>query len=206
MNQRLLSLLAVSAIVACGAVQAAEVGVLTNATTFDFGTSNYQGTSAQTIAPGITWTAESGASLFGYNGGYGFANNGGWYDGSLNMIGTNTSTSAMRISFASPVSGVGMFMNYAPGYGTPLVQVFDSHNVLLDSYTPTFTFTSGASNAGQFIGFTEGSADIAYMTMSGAYIGGAHLEVSAVPESSNLALMAAGLGCLGGVARRLKKE
>jgi hypothetical protein len=201
MNNRLLSVLAASALLACGAAQAAEVSSLTNATTYEFGSSNYFGSGPQTVAPGITWTSAANNSVYGYTGTYGFAGNSFW--SGLSMIGTNSGTAAMKISFADAVSGVGMFMNYAPGYGTAVVDAYDSSNNLLDSYT--LTFGNSAVNGGQFVGFQESSATISYLTMSGAYIGGAYLEVSAVPEASNLALLIAGLGLVGVVARRRKQ-
>ena len=201
MNNRLLSLLAASAILACGAAQATEVSSLTNATTYEFGSSNYFGGAAHTVAPGITWTSAASNSVYGYTGGYGFGGNSYWSGQS--MIGSNSGTAAMTISFANAVSGVGMLMNYAPGYGTAVVDAYDSANNLLDTYT--LTFGNSAVNGGEFVGFQESSADISYLTMSGAYIGGAHLEVSAVPETSNLALLVAGLGLMGVVARRRKQ-
>jgi hypothetical protein len=202
MNQRLLSLLAISAIVACGAVEAAEVSSLAGATTYEFGSSNYVGGATQTIAPGITWTSQYGSSVYGYTGGYGFGSNGSW-DGQ-SMIGSNSPSAAMTISFADAVSGVGMLMQYAPGSGSAaVVNAYDAGNHLLDSYT--LSFADSTPNGGQFVGFKEATSDIAYITMAGSYIGGAHLEVSAVPESSNLALMAAGLGLLGVLARRRKQ-
>lgn len=207
MTQRLLSLLAASVILACGSSQAAEVSSLTNATTFGFGSSNYFGSAPQTVAPGITWTSSYNDSVFGYTRGYGFDQNGSW--NGLSMIGSNSpaTSQVMTLAFAAPVSGVGMFMNYALGDGGPaVVNAYDSHHDLLDSYTLTFNEHNG-SNAGQFVGFQESSADISYLTMGGAYIGGANLEVSttAVPEASNLALLVAGLGMMGVVARRRKQ-
>lgn len=204
MTQRLLSLLAVSAVLACNAAQAAEVSSLAGATTYEFGNSNYFGGAAQTIAPGITWTSSYGSSVYGYTYGYGFSQNGQW-DGQ-SMIGSNSGSQSavMTISFAAPVNGVGMLMQYARGDGQPaVVSAYDVDNQLLDTYT--LTFTDSTFNGGQFVGFLEGENNISYLTMAGSYIGGAHLEVSAVPESSNVALLLAGMGLIGVAARRRKQ-
>lgn len=204
MNQRLLSLLAVSAIAACSAAQAVEVSSLASATTYEFGSSNYVGGAEQAIAPGITWTSTYGDSVYGYTGGYGFGLNGYWEGQS--MIGSNSpnQSDTMTIAFADAVSGVGMLMQYARGYGEPaVVSAYDVDHQLLDTYT--LTFTGNATNGGQFVGFQEATNDISYLTMSGSYIGGAHLQVSAVPESSSMALLLAGLGLVGVAARRRKQ-
>ena len=204
MNKRLLSLLAASAVLACGTAQAVEVSSLANATTYEFGSSNYFGGAAQTVAPGITWSSTYNYSVYGYTGGYGFDQNGFWSGQS--MIGSNSGngSDAMTISFATPVNGVGMLMQYARGAGDAAVfSAYDSSNNLVDTYT--LTFTDSATNGGEFVGFHESSSDISYITMAGSYIGGAHLEVSPIPEASNLALMLAGLGMMGVVARRRKQ-
>ena len=152
--------------------------------------------------PGITWTSQSAYSVYGWTNGYGFGGNGGW-NSPLSMIGSNSGTDTMRIDFASPVSAVAAFMNYAPGYGTPTMAVYNNQNSLLESYVLNFA-TGGGSNNGEVHGFQESIANIAYMTLSGAYIGAAHLQVLAgsVPEPTSYALVAIALAAAAAAARR----
>ena len=185
-----------------GTAQAVPVTSLTGATTYEFAAENYMGSGAKTIAPGITWTSQSASSVYGWTNGYGFASNGGW-SSPLSMIGSNSGSAIMRIDFASPVSAVAAFMNYAPGYGTPTIAVYNNLNTLLESSVLNFA-TGGGSNTGQVHGFQESIADIAYMTLSGAYIGAAHLQVLAgsVPEPTSYALVALALAAAVTAARR----
>jgi hypothetical protein len=60
------------------------------------------------------------------------------------MAGTNNSTSTMTFAFATPVTGVGGFINYAPGYGTPVIAAYDSTRTLLE--TTTLSFSTGGGN------------------------------------------------------------
>jgi len=84
---------------------------------------NYIGPGPQSFGPGITWISQFSQSAFGYSGGYGFGSNGLWY---LVMAGTDDTTSTMTFAFDTPVQAVGGFLNYAPGYGTPVIAVYDT--------------------------------------------------------------------------------
>ena len=193
------------ALAASFSAHAVSVTSLAGSTTYAFPALNVFGAGPETVAPGITWSSEYDYSVFGWTNGYGFGGNGSWYN--LSMIGSNDPTSTMRIDFASAVSGVGAFLNYAAGYGDPaVIAVYDSSDALIESYTLSFS-TDGGSNTGEFHGFQESSANISYMTLSGSYIGAANLEVvqaPAVPEPETYALMLGGLGALAFVARRRK--
>jgi hypothetical protein len=196
---------AVAAVIASFSAHAVSVTSLSGSTTYSFAPVNLFTTGPETVAPGITWSSDTSWSVYGWTNGYGFAGNGSWYG--LSMIGSNSPTATMRIDFASAVSGVGAFLNYAAGYGDPAtIAVYDSSNSLIESYTLGFS-TGGGTNTGEFHGFSESSANISYMTLSGSYIGAADLQVvqaPAVPEPETYALMLGGLGALGFVARRRK--
>jgi hypothetical protein len=199
---RRLSLLAAAcAAFAFGHAQAAVVSSLPGATSYAIAPLNEFTAGPVAIAPGITWSAGSPNSVYGWTGGYGFGSNGVW--SGVPMIGTNTPTSSMRIDFTTAVSGFGAFFDYLPDYQPTSISAYDADGDLLDTTKLTF-HTGNASNSGQFIGFKEGSADISYVTMTGSYIGARSLQATAVPEPANAALLLAGLGAVGLLARRRK--
>jgi hypothetical protein len=169
---------------------------------------NVFGPGPQTFGAGITWSSTNavnqGGSVFGYNNSYGFAANGSWVNN--DMAGLNDSfltfgvVDTMTFAFSTPVGAVGGFLNYAPGYGTPTIAVYDASNTLIESYVLTF-LTGGGQNTGMFLGFQE-TTPIKYFTLSDAYIGITNLTTQAVPEPSSLLMLGSGILGLLGVARR----
>lgn len=172
---------------------AAVVSALPGSTPLPIPAINHIGTDTQTFVPGVTWSATA-TSVFGYSGPFGFLNNGFW--NGLTMIGVDTDTGSMSINFATPVAGVGGFVNYSPTSGVANMSIYDSSDNLIESYTPSFLTSGGtALNEGQFIGFLLGTASISRLEFSNAYIGATDLQIlsgpatSAIPEpSSALAL------------------
>ncbi len=182
--------------------QAAQVTSLPGGTVLAMPALNYFGTGPQNLAPGVDWSSAYNYSVFGYTGGYGFADNGSW--SGLSMAGTNDSTSTMVLAFTQAVSGVGAFFNYAPHYfGPATIAVYDASSNLIESTTLTFT-TNGGTNQGEFHGFLENTATISYFTMTGAYMGATDFTVVAVPEPETYGMLLVGLGLLGVAARRRK--
>ena len=118
------------------------------------------------------------------------------------MAGTNDETSTMTFTLASTVSGIGGLINYAPGFGTPMIAVYDSMGNLIDSAILSFS-TGGGVNVGEFYGFSE-STPIKSFALTGAYIGIADLEVSSVPEFLHLGDDGARLRGIGG--RRVPRD
>jgi len=201
------------AMVACLPAQAAVVTALPGSTTYAIPVENYFGAGPKTIAPGITWSSDYASSVYGYENGYVFGDNGDWSAG-LSMIGSNDDLAKMTITFDNPVAGVGMFWNFAPDDGSGLspavIAVYDTSNNLIESHTLTDIVGTG-TNQGKFYAFLENTASISYMTMQGAFIGGANLEVlsaptGVVPEPATYALALAGLGVAGVVARRGRRQ
>jgi hypothetical protein len=157
---------------------------------------DYTGPGPQ-VFDGITWTSTNSdpyvGSVFGFPGYYPFGMNSYW-DGVLGpMAGLNSALDfpsvidTMTFEFPIPVSGVGGFMNYPPGFGNPVISVYDSGYNLIESNT--LNFSANGLNAGSFYGFLEGSAVIKYFTLSNSFIGIANLTVTttaSVPKYSCL--------------------
>lgn len=158
---------------------------------------NYFGTGPQDFGtPAVTWSSQYSSSVFGYDGGYCFADNGCWGAG-LVVAGTNSLTATMTFQFASPLDEVGGFLNYArgdPSYGTATISVYDTSDNLIESDVLSFS-TGGGYKPGQFVGFSE-TTPIGYFSLTGAAIGITDLTVSVVPEPSTWALMLFGLAGL----------
>lgn len=166
--------------------------------------------SPRAYAPGITWSSDVPSS-FGYDRFYGFQDNGAWY--LQPMIGLSQASGTMRLSFDTPVSGVGGYFNYAQSGGTalgdaPTIAVYGADHALLDAFVLDFD-TGRSDHGGFFYGFDVGSARIAYFEMSGAYIGMTNLRVldgdtrpTDVPEPGTALLAGAALLAIRVTARR----
>src|SRR5437868_5458456 len=160
--------IAVVALATAGFANATPVTSLSGSTTYAFQDLDYFGNGPQTVASGITWTSEYQYSVYGYDNGYGFGNNGMWISG-LSMIGTNETNATMSITFDSGVSGVGAFLNYVPYYVPSSISIYGASNNLLEAYS--LNFLVSGNNAGEFHGFSRSTADIFRIDFTGSYIG-----------------------------------
>jgi hypothetical protein len=179
---------------------------------------DYFGPGPQTVASGVTWSSTNDgsnttAAVYGFTfstSQYGFLGNGQWTGALGTMAGLNNATDdtgvtdSMTFAFATPVSAVGGFLNYAPGFSTPTtIAVWDSNGTLIESFDLIF-LTGGADDTGAFYGFQETTKNISYFTLTDNYIGITNLTVSAVPEPGSLVLISTGLlGVIGFGRRRL---
>jgi hypothetical protein len=166
--------------------------------------SDFLGPGPRSITSGITWSSTADLSLFGYTGGYGIGTHGNW--NGVPMLALNAGVGTMTIAFATPVRGVGAFMNYAPGTdGVPTIAAYDASHQLLESYVLDYPVVANAQfdvNAGEVHGFLRTNADIAYFTLAGSGIVATNLQVTPVPEPSAYAMLLAGLGVMAAVVRR----
>ena len=182
-------------------------GLITNqpaggaTTTFPGGTSCYSGPTTGTVA-GFSISA-TGDACYNYDYGWGLDDNGQW---NMGLIGDNSGSTLITINLGGLYSSVGGFVNYAPGYGDPIMTAIagDGTTVLeswnLATYAPIST--PGATNGGAFRGIDMGSPVIGYLRIGGSYfvMHDITLDSEAIPEPST-ALLAAGALVLLGLTR-----
>ena len=129
-------------------------------------------------------------------------------DGAIVSVDAGTAPSAMIFTFAAPVASVGAFFNYrdltgsAPGIN---IAALDDDGFVVEAYTVKFATPLGAfaTDEGQFWGISTGTAQIRSFAITDGLVALDNLQFSQpVPEPGEWALMLAGLGLLGAIARR----
>jgi hypothetical protein len=194
---------------------------------------NYLGSGPVSFGPGITWTNTNVAPYagsFGYNGLYGFGDNGdnqngmgGFYTVTALNNGSEicflvpgycdppdsvaNHTTKMIFAFDTPVSSVGGFLNWAPSTLPVTIAAYDANWTLLD----TLELSENETNLvapNSFYGFQEDSADISYFVLQDGYIGiydglnGTKIGMS-VPEPLTASVF--GIGVAGAAFLRRRK-
>lgn len=174
----------------------------------DFGLHNTNVSTFNALIPGsyninMSYTGANGL-YFDYNG-WGLGSNG---SASGPSVGINQQ-GTLRFDFlGGPVAGVGFFMNYAPNYGPVSLVAYDAGHNILEQYelnvdapisTNTFQFRGiqlGAANIASFELTSSGNPSPMFQSMS---------FTAAVPEPETYAMLLAGLGLMGALARRRKR-
>src|SRR5579862_2375966 len=107
------------------------------------------------------------------------------------MVGVNDTTDSMTFAPSSPVSGIGGFINYdQPGAGTVTIAVYNALNVILH-------YRSWKRHQ-RVPGLFREHPEIAYFTLTGAFIGPTDLTV---PEPAAISLALTGARAVDGYAK-----
>jgi hypothetical protein len=136
------------------------------------------------------------------------AENGAWGAGNHFVSFDKLGAMTLNVSFAQPTKGVAfdysIYDQDADGSAQLTARYFDSANNLIKSTKFIFSpFGSTTYNAFQSFGFVSEGAGIARMTLSGDGVVFDNLTLTAaVPEPGQYAMLLAGLGLIGSIARR----
>lgn len=155
---------------------------------------------------GITYTSEISDSVIG-DGIYGLGANGIIF--TTRIIGTNSPTAFVTLTFATEVSSFGGLWNYYPGLGDPVIAAFDIFDNMLGSFDLAVLApisTPSATDAFEFRGIESDFADIASIRFGGSYL--ILAETGAVPVAP-VPLPACGLlliGAVGGLAALRRRK
>ncbi len=125
-------------------------------------------------------------------------------------------TGPVSLVFNSPVQGVGtQIQAFSTGAFTASIEAFNSSNASLGSFTLAGDSNAKADNSAIFIGILSNALDISKVVFgvptANAFpqdflINGPRIQVPAVPEPETYAMLMAGLGLLGFIARRRRKS
>lgn len=180
-----------------------DVADLGNVSVVDF--ENFDGyytTGPETVAPGVTFTGDQGFVLGAYIANLG--TNGIW--GAGNMFAATDVVGELRFTFDSLTNGAGAFVNhYADGIFpfSLVVSAYGDNNQIIETWTLSIDTDEYGYNEGMFVGITRDSADIRSLSFKGNYVVADNLAVAVpVPEPETWAMLLAGLGMMGMVARR----
>lgn len=162
-------------------------GPVLNISTYANGVRTGQG--PITFSNGITYSSFSGRPVVG-NGNYNIGDNGVI---NVGKIATNNAADSFTLSFATPVSSFGAFLNYAvddgvPAGNDPTITALNSSGQVIasfDLFKDAPISTPGGVNAFEFRGILDTTADIAAFKFAGAY-----LVVDGVPNVSSVPLPA----------------
>ncbi len=141
---------------------------------------------------------------------YGMGGNGNWSASvSFPWVALNASMGSVTIGLGGLFSSAGAFINYSTHSfdQAPSITALDASLMVLETYDLSVLapiLTPGGVNDGAFRGISTGSNNIAYLRLSGAFIGAHSITVEAIdaPEPATLAVLALGLVGLGVVRRR----
>lgn len=158
----------------------------------------------EVIAPSLTFTGDMGSMLGAYIADLG--TNGLW--GAGNHFAATGAVGELRFTFAELTTGAGALVNHFQlGDVFPfavVVSAYGDNNQIIESHTVSVDTAEDSLNEGLFLGITRDTADIRSISFKGNAVVVDNL-VTAVPEPETYAMLLAGLGLVGLMARRRGK-
>lgn len=163
------------------------------------------------LGHGVTLVSSPFVEIGAFNADLG--DNGAWsVVGNSNRDGYFLSTSfvfnngAMGFSFDTPMQQVGIFANQFQALDTTnnTIQVlaYDASGNVLETFTTNINTDVDSFDEGMFIGFQRASADIYGFGLANGSFVVDNLTISPVPEADAWAMLLAGFGVVGAMARR----
>ncbi|SFW39729.1 FxDxF family PEP-CTERM protein [Nitrosovibrio sp. Nv17] len=180
-----------------------SIGDIADPNVIDF--ENYDGLiteGPETVAPGVHFTGTPNSILGAYIADLG--SNGLWGAGAL--FAATDVTGTLSFTFIDgPTRGVGAILNSFNG-GDIVISAFGEGQQLLESHTIN-VFTPDGFNEGGFFGITRLDADIRSISFSGTGLVADNVTFTTpVPEPETYAMLLAGLGLTGWMARRRRQS
>jgi PEP-CTERM motif len=167
----------------------------------------FQTTGPEALDANVTFSGDAGSELGAFVRDLG--DNGAWGVG--NHFAASGFIGELRFTFSGLSSGAGAFVNhYAldafPGLAV-VVTAYGDNNQIIETHTLNIDTAFDSYNEGLFVGITRSSADIRSLSFKGVGVVVDDFAYTApVPEPETYALMLAGLGMVGWLARRRKQS